>query len=410
MPSLLSVRVENIDRSKLFVASALLNSTGGGLMMAFLLIYFDRTTDVGLAVIGLAITVGRALAAVTPALFGRLLDRFGPRRIAIFGDLTTGAGFLLCLLAENAVFIVASQFLAQAGSHMFWTSSRGLVGLASGGQGMQTWFGLIGSLRNIGLGIGTLLSALAFSADSIPLLHVVVLCCALLYIGSTVALWAWRIDDERGPPEATAEEPEEPVGEGYRHVWADRPYRRLLVLNMGLVLAAMVIPLVIAVYATEQLGLPAFVAGALVLANTVVVAVLSTHVAAWTEKRPAIRNLTGGYALNVLAFVIFWIAAAAAGRPWAAAALLGLAMLIYTVAEMISTPAANVLSVSLAPSERNGRHMAAFQMTWAIGMTLTPAVFGWLLTTGPHATWVALIVLTLLCLLGGAAVGQRKEA
>ncbi len=55
MPSLLSVRVENIDKSKLFVASALLNSTGGGLMMAFLLIYFDRTTDVGLAVIlGLA--------------------------------------------------------------------------------------------------------------------------------------------------------------------------------------------------------------------------------------------------------------------------------------------------------------------------------------------------------------------
>ena len=407
MASLLHIRVENLDKSKLFVASAFMNATGGGLMMAFLLIYFDRTTEVGLAAIGLAITVGRALAAIVPALIGRLLDRFGPRRIAMLGDLVTGAGFLLCLIAENAVIIVASQFLAQAGTHMFWTSSRGLVGLASGGQGLQTWFGLIGSLRNIGLGLGTLLSALAFSADSIPLLHAVVLCCALLYFGSTGALWAWRTDDERDLREDTSEETERG---GYQQVWMDRPYRRLLVLNLGLVLAAMVIPLVIAVYATEQLGLPAFFAGALVLANTVIVAMFSTHVAAWTERRAASRNLTSSYALNIFAFAIFWLAAAAAGHPWLAIALLGAAMLVYTVAEMVSTPAANVMSVSLAPPENSGRHMAAFQMTWSIGMTLTPAVFGWLLTTGPHATWAALIVLTLLCLLGGAAVGRRKDA
>ena len=84
------------------------------------------------------------------------------------------------------------------------------------------------------------------------------------------------------------------------------------------------------------------------------------------------------------------------------------AMLIYTLAEMISTPAANVLSVELAPSVNNGSHMAAFQMTWSIGMTLCPALFGWLLTTSIHSTWVTLIALTLICLSTAVIPNRRR--
>ena len=404
MASLFGVRVENLGSSKLFVTSALLTSTGGGLMMAFLLVYFERTTTVGLAAIGVAITVGRAIAAVIPAAIGRLLDRVGPRRLAILGDLTTGFGFLLCLVANNMVVITASQFLTQAGSHLFWTSSRGLVGLASRGQGMQTWFGLVSSLRNLGLGLGTLLSSLVFSMNSELLLHILVLCCVLMYFASSFALWAWRTDDWRY---ASPENMNDGEQESRKKVWADRAYRRLLILNTGLVLAAMVIPLVIVVYITKQLGLPAYFAGGLVIANTAIVAIASTHVAAWTESRGASKNIINSYILNISAFVLFWIAVLV-GQSLLAGVLVTGAMLIYTLAEMISTPAANVLSVELAPSVNNGSHMAAFQMTWSIGMTLCPALFGWLLTTSIHSTWVTLIALTLICLSTAVIPNRRR--
>jgi MFS family permease len=86
-----------------------------------------------------------------------------------------------------------------------------------------------------------------------------------------------------------------------------------------------------------------------------------------------------------------------------------LAMALYTGAEMVSTPASNVLSLELAPSHRNGHYMATFQLTWSVGMTLTPALFGWLLTTGPDAAWITLVLLTVACLVFGTGWRNRKE-
>ncbi len=398
------VRVENLSESKLFIASALMNSSGGGLMMAFLLIYFDRTTALGLAAIGVAITVGRSIAALVPALIGGTLNRIGPRRVAMLGDVITGIGFLLCLWANNVLVIVASQLLAQAGSHMFWASSRGLVGLASQGKTMQTWFGLIGSIRNAGLGLGTLLSSVAFSMNSPNVLHGIVLVCAVLYFGSTIALQQWRpMGESCASPNGT----EVHVKASLWSVLTDGPYLRLLILNFGLVLAAMVIPLILAIYISEQLGLPAVLAGFLVVANTVIVALLSTHVASWTRRWSAEQNINIGYVLNLASFAVFWAAAAMASVSIAVVFVISLAMIIYTAAEMVSTPASNVLSLTLAPQSNNGQYMAAFQMTWSIGMTLSPALFGWLLTTGPHATWFTLITITLLCF--SATTVKRKE-
>lgn len=411
MKSIFRIRIHNFKHSRPFVASALLNSTGSGLLMAFLLVYFDRTTDVGLALIGVSITVGRSVAAVVPAFIGRWLDHVGPRRVAIVGDILTAVGFMVCLGASNAALIAVSQVLAQAGSHMFWTSSRGLVDIASHGQGKHAWFGLVGSLRNIGLGVGTLASSLAFSVGSVTALHGVVLACAGLYLLSSGALMVWQSQDAAAVSSGTDEQPAQSEHADLRQVWSDKPYSRLLVLNVGLVLAAMVIPLVIAVYATDQLGLPALLAGGLVLTNTVVVALFSTHVAAWTDHIPAIGSIKIGYVANIVAFVLFWLASSVAvvGTPIMAAGMLALAMLIYTVAEMVTTPAVNVLSLELAPARGNGSYLAAFQLTWSIGMTLTPALFGWLLTSGPNATWITLIALTVLCLVAGTSVGAGKE-
>ncbi|MDF5819933.1 MFS transporter [Corynebacterium felinum] len=399
------VRVENLAQSKLLIASALMNSAGSGLMMAFLLIYFDRTTSVGLATIGVAITAGRTIAALVPAVIGSALNRIGPRKVAMLGDVITGFGYLMCLwVSESVLLIVASQLLAQAGSHMFWTSSRGLVSLASQNKNMQTWFGLIGAIRNAGIGFGTLISSLAFSTKSPEVLHGVIVACAALYFGSTVALQRWK---PVGECNTHANDPEVHQKTTLWKVLADGPYLRLLVLNLGLVLAAMVISLVLAIYVSEQLGLPAVLAGFLVVGNTVVVALLSTHVADWTQKFSPHLNITIGYILNLTSFAVFWSAIAVVKVPIATVCVITLVMIIYTAAEMISTPASNVLSVTLAPQTNNGQYMAAFQMTWSVGMTLAPALFGWLLTTGPHATWLALIILTLVCFL--ASTVKKKE-
>ena len=79
-------------------------------------------------------------------------------------------------------------------------------------------------------------------------------------------------------------------------------------------------------------------------------------------------------------------------------------MLIYSLAEILSTPAANMLCIDLAPRKNNGSYMAAFQMTWSVGMTLSPAIFGYLLDLNKHSTWAVLLLLTILIF----SVGFRK--
>lgn len=394
MKNILKISLPNINQSKLFVASTILNATGSGLIMAFMMIYFDRTTTLSLSLIGLAIAVGRALASLVPIFIGQLLDKFGPRKLSIYGDFISGIGFIMCLFARDPLTIMLTQFLTQAGSHVFWTSNRGLVSLASGGEGTQTWFGLIASIRNIGLGLGTIFTSLALSINSDVSLHYVIIASSLFYFFSCIALGIWRpkIKSENENDHKQNRHDKQSL----RTVFSDSSYRRLLIVNFGLVLAAMIIPLVIVIYATEQLGLSPLFSGGLVILNTFIVVLLSTHVASWTRNQDPMTNIKLSYFLNVISFILFWCASITAENKLFTCVILLIAMLIYSFAEMLSTPSVNVLSINLAPKINNGSYMAAFQMTWSVGVTMSPAIFGWLLDINKHSTWIALLILTIV--------------
>ncbi|MEM6161329.1 MFS transporter [Erwinia sp. P6884] len=397
MKKIFKVTVPNIHRSRLFVASTVLNATGGGLIMAFMMIYFERTTTLSLSVIGFAIATGRALSSIAPLFIGRLLDSIGPRKLSIWGDFVSGVGFILCIFAKDPVTIMLTQFLTQAGSHVFWTSNRGLVSLASKGEGMQTWFGLIASIRNIGLGSGTVIASLAFSRNALEDLYFVIFSSASLYILSCIALFLWR------PEEEVIESNQNCIKERYsvRKVISDGKYRGLLIINFGLVLAAMVIPLIIVIYATGQLGLPPLFSGALIILNTGMVAVMSTHVASWTKKSDAVKNIRNSYLLNVSSFILFWAASLVINHQAIVFFILIVAMIIYSIAEMLSTPSVNILSIHLAPKSNNGSYMAAFQMTWSVGMTLAPALFGLLMDFDKNASWYVLLLATIIIYIVG---------
>lgn len=359
--------------------------------MAFMMIYFNRTTTLSLSVIGLAIAVGRALSSLVPILIGQLLDKVGPKKLSIYGDFISGIGFIMCLFARDPFTIMLTQFLTQAGSHVFWTSNRGLVSLASGGNGTKTWFGLIASIRNIGLGLGTIFTSLALTINSNASLHYVIIASSLLYLLSCIALKTWQ-------PIINPSEADDFIGKekhNLKNVFSDSSYRRLLIINFGLVLAAMVIPLVIFIYATEQLELSPLFSGGLVFLNTVIVALLSTHVASWTKEHDPVKNIKLSYFLNIFSFILFWCASITVESKIVTCFVLLIAMLIYSFAEMLSTPSVNVLSINLAPKKNNGSYMAAFQMTWSIGMTVSPAIFGWLLDMNRHSTWFVLLMLTI---------------
>ncbi|MFD8978438.1 MFS transporter [Streptomyces sp. NPDC059564] len=379
-----------------FVGANVLDSLGNGLVLAFTVVYFSATTSLPLGAIGAALSLGQLLALPTPIVAGPLIDRLGPRKVVLAANVISAAGFTGFLFADAAWKIVLVQLVVQAGSSIYWTSSRALVMLAAARHGDRSrWFGFIGALRNIGAGFGSAVASVAVALGSGTGVRGLVLVNALTFVVAAWLVATWR------PGAATGAERPDPPGDsgadadadkttlgGYAQVLRDGRYLRLVLANLSFVLAASVLPVLLAVYTTEVLGAGAWLIGVCVVGNMVLVAVAQTLVARWAERHRPTRVLALAAMVNAAAFAVFALLLALPG-PAVAVGLLT-AMLIFTFAEMLSLPPSNELSVSLAPEHIRGRYLGAFQLSWTLGNALAPALLTLLLSQGPARPWVLL--------------------
>ncbi|MFH8385874.1 MFS transporter [Kitasatospora sp. NPDC018058] len=369
---------------KLLGAHAI-DSLGTGLLLAFTVIWFVRTTPLTLAAIGAAISAARLLALPTAILTGPLIDRFGARLVAAGANLLSALAYAAFLGARQVWQIVAVVWLAQIGTAAYWTSSTGLVVLAAEPDERPRWFALIGSLRNGGLALGGALGALLLAVGGTGGLRAGVVLNAASYALAGALLLAWR-------PTAAPVNHTEAEG-SYRTVLRDRRYLLLVGINLCFVFAALVLGLLLAVYLTEGLHQQAWLAGTLLVLNSAQVVLTQSAVTRRLKRFRPTRVIAAGSLLNALAFALF--AALSAAPGWAVLAGVFLAVLIYNTAETVATPYREELSVRLAHPRLRGRYLAVYQLSWTVGQTLAPGLFTLLLGQGPSWPWVFLGALAL---------------
>ncbi|GHH60856.1 MFS transporter [Kitasatospora indigofera] len=370
------------------VGAHLVDSLGTGLLLAFTVLYFTRTTGLGVAAVGAAVTLARLLALPTAILTGPLIDRFGARQVAACGNALSALAYGGFLAARQAWQIVLVCLLAQAGAVAYWTSSTGLVVLAAAGGERTRWFALVQTLRNAGLGIGGALGSLVVAGSGTGGLRLLVLLNALSYAAATVLLARWR---PAGTPGAAAPaRPGAPAG-GYRRVLRDGRYVLLVGINLCSVFGSMIISMLLAVYLTEGLHQQAWVAGSLLVMNGVQVVLTQSVVARRLERFRPTRVLAAASLVNAVAFALFALMASAPG--WAVLAGLHAAMFLFNAAETMATPFAEDLSVSLADPALRGRYLAVYQLSWNTGQALAPGLLTLLLVRGTLWPWAFLAAL-----------------
>ncbi|MBM7776044.1 MFS family permease [Actinokineospora baliensis] len=386
-----------------FLTAGAIDSLGSGLLFAFQVVYFARTTSMSLLEVGFALTVAQLLAIPAPTLFGPLVDRFGPRAVAAAGNLVAGGGFAAYLVAEEFWHVAVLGLIVQVGVSAYWTSYGALVALASTEDNRTRWFGLMQALRNAGVGLGGAVAAAVVGIGGVAWMHWLLLANAVSYLFAAWLLVSWRpagADSaiakatEDSEPDGGAEPEPEKAG-GYRVVLRDQAFMRLVAVNFVFVLSAMVLSVLLAIYIIETLAGIVWLAGVLLTVNTVLVATTQTVISGWVEKHRSSRMITLAALLNAGAFGLF--AAAGVVPGWVVVPALVLAILVYTLAEIIQSPAVSTLSIDLAPPALRGRYLAVFQMlSWNVGGALAPALFTTLLSWGRIWPWTVLIVLSLL--------------
>lgn len=185
---------------------------------------------------------------------------------------------------------------------------------------------------------------------------------------AALLLGRWKPDEQR--VERSAADLADLPTVGYRTVLMDRRYMLLVAINVSFVFAALVLSLLLGVYIIEGLGEDAWIAGALLVLNSVQVALTQTVVSRAMERFRATRVLAVSCLISAAAFGLFAVLVAA--PAWAVITGLFTATLLYTIAETTATPRSEDLSVQLAPEHMRGRYLAVYQLSWTFGQTVAP--------------------------------------
>jgi MFS family permease len=382
-------------------ASLIVDSLGDGLFVPFAIVYFLHTTQLSVQSIGLGLTLAGLLALPVVLPAGVLLDRFTPARVVVTANLVSGAGFAGYLLVGQYWQLVGCALLAGIGGRVYWTANLALVGDAFSTDRTR-WFAFQRALRNAGYGLGGLLGAAAISFGGGTGYRALAVLNAASYLTAAVLVGRWsrrrQPQAAKGALPALSPAAPGPAGAGrarYRDVLRDRPFMLITATNLLFVLCMLTLDVLLAVDLVRALHQPAWLAGVLFAVSTTLVAAGQTTLSRMVARLRPSRTLQLAAAGWAAAFTAFWLA----GQVPRAAVVgcLFAAVLVFAVAEMIQGPALNDLVVALAPDRARGRYLGIYQLSWALGRAIAPALLTWLFTVSAGLPWTAFAIACLTC-------------
>jgi MFS family permease len=149
--------------------------------------------------------------------------------------------------------------------------------------------------------------------------------------------------------------------------------------------------------AMRDAGLSEATFGRVLALNGLLVVATSLPVARWVARRPPLRVLAASSVLMGLGWGLTGLAATAWGFAGA--------LVVWTAGEIMSAPVTPSLVAGLAPPERRGAYLGAYNATWGLAAMLGPGLGGLVYGRfGPAVLWTACAVVGLVAAAGFLAL------
>jgi MFS family permease len=369
----------------------LANAVGNGLAFPFLVIYLHNVRGFSLATAGLVLATTGAVSLLSGPAVGVVVDRVGGRATLAGALVLLGVGFGSYALVQEPwqAFLAAS--VVGAGNAGFWPSQSTLLAGLTPQSRRHGAFALQRVSRNLGIGIGGVVGGL-IATTSNPTSFTVL----FLVDASTFLLFLGALAFVPEPIAPTAREDRE-AGR-YSEVLRHRAFLGLVVLNVLFVSAGYAQFELLPAFAKNEAGVTEKGIGVIFFLNTLVIVLAQFPVSKALEGRRRMRALA---AMTVL-WAAAWLVVFAGGHRLetaAAAAVFGLAAVVFGLGECFQGPVQGALVADLAPERLRGRYMAVSAISWDIGFIIGPAVGGFVLGAEPLALWPAAAA---VCLVAGA--------
>ncbi|MGW9453399.1 MFS transporter [Streptomyces sp. NPDC055632] len=365
--------------------AASVNGIGTGLYVPFTLVFFHAITGLSFTVVGAVLTVTGLAGLTALPLAGAAVDRCGAKRVqyTLYG--VRVIGFALYPVAHSLPAFAAVALVTAAADRAFPAVQQSLIGEVASGADRDRLQAATRALQNGGNGAGALLASLVIAFTGPTGYTYTAWGNALVFALAALLLRPLR------PVRSTAARRRA----GYRLVLTDRPFLILTGANFLNALSYSALSILFPLFLLEWLHAPAVLTGSAFTVNTVLCALAGVYVGSRVRRTGARR--TRAAVLGGTLFSAAFAAQIALGtvRPTSGPVLgtaLAAVIVVYTLGELIHSPAADVLAMSAAPEYVRGRYMAAYQISWSLAKAVAPSLFTILFTMDGRLPWAALII------------------
>jgi MFS family permease len=376
-----------------------IDGIGGTLLFPFFSLYITQKFGVGMTTAGVILGLFSIFGLIGSIAGGALTDKFGRRRLILFGLVFSALSTLSLGLVNTLAALYPLSIFVGLLSNLAMPAHQAMVADILPEEKRSEGFGILRVVANmswlVGPTIGGFLANqsffLLFVADAVISCFVAVL--FYFYMPETKS--APKVREEHETMLAT-------FG-GYFQVLKDGAFMAFILsaILMGMVYLQMYNSL--SVYLRDYHGINPQGYGFLMSSSAITVILFQFWISSVIKHRPPFLMLALGTLFYMLGFTLFGFVSS---YGWFV-----LAVVIITIGEMLVMPTSQTLTAHFAPEAMRGRYMAVYGLVWMIPSAIGPGLAGIILDNyNPNLLWYlggglcaisALCYLTLHLWLGG---------
>ena len=360
------------------VGTLFIDSLGSTLLFPFFALYITQKFGVGMTQAGILLGMSSLFGLIGSIIGGALADRFGRRKLILFGLVSSALSSLLFGLAWDIRIMYGLVVIVGLLSRIAAPAQDAMMADILPESKRQEGFGITRVAYNYAWIFGTALGGLIASRSFMALF---VLDAVLSLI---VAAILFRFLPETKPAPRTASKQEETLVKtvkGYRVVLRDLAYIAFTLTGMLVLVVYQQQYSSLAVYMKDVHNISPRLYGMMLSVAGLEVVLFQMWVSRHTRKYPP-------FLMMVLGSLFFMAGFAMIGFVQQAGFFL-VAVIIITIGEMVMFPTNKALAVNFSPEDMRGRYMAIYDLGWTIPSTLGPAAAGLILDNfDPDLLWV----------------------